>query len=482
MAKENRSLLLIFLSSLVLFSPSLFVFYTHDDFFHFRISEITSFTSIISFFNFKTAPFGWGYYRPLSTQVFYALGIYVFSFNGLGMHIILFALFACTLLGVYKLSLLLTRDKCVSLATTFLYATSATHFGHLYFLATQELFVGPLVIFCVYFFAYYLLKPFPKYALASLGLFLLSLGSKESAVVAPFLCALTFGYIYFQRRLKARKLKLTVISVTFVILLALYSFFHLRYYGVEVGKSYEIYLGINNIANNYFWYFSWSLNIPEMFLDYVGPGLIVNPRLFLTPSGMVIPTISLFAIEILLLALFTYLALKKIKREEVVKYLFGVLWFLIALLPVVFFSFHKFPFYLTVPLFGVVLLIAYILPKNAIFRNSFLIVWFLISLFTTKLTEKTHWVTQGARIAKNVYVYFRDRKETEIAKNVVFYDTKQDEELAPWYPSSTLKNVLSNDNFFVVFFPNITGTSFLREKPITNPDSTQVIESRQFIY
>ena len=133
-------LVAVMLVAFILYFPSLFSFFTHDDFFHLKISQVASIKEFLNFFNLLHAPEGWGFYRPITTQVFYFLGRTVFNLIPFWMHTLSFVVFFLIIFLVYRLALIITKKETVAILTALFYATSATHFGHLYFLgAFQEL-------------------------------------------------------------------------------------------------------------------------------------------------------------------------------------------------------------------------------------------------------------------------------------------------------------------------------------------------------
>jgi len=123
-----------------------------------------------------------------------------------------------------------------------------------------------------------------------------------------------------------------------------------------------------------------------MFVDFFGPGLHVNPNLFLYWSLQVIPILILFISECVLLI---YMFIKTRNSKKYIILLFGGLWFLITLLPVAFLPIHKFSYYLTLPLVGMVILISYLVSyQKKIIGCLFCGVWFAISLVNLNLAYK----------------------------------------------------------------------------------------------
>jgi hypothetical protein len=84
----------------------------------------------------------------------------------------------------------------------------------------------------------------------------------------------------------------------------------------------------------------------------------------------------------------------------------------------------------------------------------FILCWLITSYLTLSLTRTTNWITTGANTAKRVYDYFAINQNKYLGKTIVFYDTPADSGL-PWSPTQVVKVVLSGNNFFYVFFPQL---------------------------
>ena len=418
----NKKLFFVYVLSFLLFFPSLFIFYTHDDFFLLKISKAESLGEFINFFNFTQGPEGLGVYRPLTTQIFYFLSNLVFNLNPMALHIISFVTFFFVIYLVYKLVKMLVKNDSVALFAAFLYATSATHYGHLYYLATyQELGMAVFCLLSVVFFIKFARDGSIENYFYSLIAYVLALLSKETAIVTSGILVLVYGFLRFKEK-KVISIKKCILALLgFVGILLIYSYFHFFLYGLAQGESY-IWDFSQRVINTLAWYGLWSLNLPEMLIDFVGPGLRFNPNLFRFWSNEIKPIFLLFGVAII--SIF-YLVLKignKLKKIDFQIIIFSLIWFVLTLIPVLFLPLHKFTYYLTLPLVGVVLVISHLIEKankTNIFILVFASVWILLSIFTLKLTIETHWISQGAEVAKNAHTYF---SEQGAGKNIIFVE------------------------------------------------------------
>lgn len=471
---KYKYLLLTFLISFILFYPSLFGFYTNDDFYHLKISHATSVHEFINFFNLVEGSSGQLLYRPLTTHVFYFLGWGLFNLNPIGLHIVSFVLLFIVIYCVYKLAFLISENEKIAVISAFLYAVSATHFGHLYYLAT-EIVLGAVFFSTVIFFTKYIKSKSRGYLILSIFFFALSLLAKENSVVLPAVFVLLYAYFQITKKTKIKVTKFLLSLIPFAIILIIYMYFHFFYYGFVSGDSYLWNLSPIKALNTILWYGLWSFNLPEMLVDFIGPGLNVNPDLLKYWGDQIIPILVLFVTQLCILfyAIFKSRILSR-KYES----LFCIGWFLITLSPILFLPLHKFTFYLTLPLFGVVLLLSYLFEKCKSFvLVLFCVVWTATSLLTLNLTRQTNWITQGEAIARRVYDYVNVNKTSLEDKTVVFYDTEEDNKL-PFSPTETVKNTLSDNNFFEVFYDG-------KIKAIYDSSSAQkdssMIRSRMFI-
>ncbi|HAU65307.1 MAG: hypothetical protein UU02_C0045G0004 [Candidatus Woesebacteria bacterium GW2011_GWA1_40_43] len=456
--KRNWQLLSAFLISLVMFFPSLFKFYTHDDFYFLKIANTHSISGFLNFFNLVKDTEGIGVYRPLTLRVYYFLGSNLFNFNPIPLRIISFITFFAIIFLVGKLAKLLTGNAKIGVLSSFLYAVSVTHFGQLYYIgAFQELFLTMLFLASVIFFVKYEIDTKAKHSSRNLILsflfFILTLMSKETGVVLPVIFVLTHFYLKITRQAKVSIKKLMFFLLPYAATLIIYLTLHFFSFGLIKGDSYVWDFSIKRAVNTAVWYFLWSLNLPEMLIDFIGPGIHLNPNLLKYWSKDIVPIFVLFVIQTSL-AVYAFFKSKILKNTHVI--LFSISWFLVTLSPIVFLPLHKFTYYLTLPLIGVVFLLSYmflnIKSKTSIL---FCIVWLSVSAVSLRLTVETNWITRGVDTSKRVYTYFEENRLALASKNIVFVDTPEDETL-PWSPTETLKTVLSGNNFFEVFYPDLS--------------------------
>lgn len=473
-------ILIIFLATLLYF-PSIFNFYSHDDFFHLTISKADSFGKFFNFFNILSSPSGFGFYRPLTTQVFYFLSHSIFNLNPMPLHLISFLVFFTVVFMVFKLAYELLEDKKAALLATFFYAVSATHFGHLYYLgAFQELGLAFFFFLSVWGFVKFLKQPARRYYFLSLAAFIGALLSKEFAVMLPVVLLLASVFLKLQRRLDIPFRKLIILLIPFASLLVIYLYLHIFHYGLAQGDSY-LWEFSSRVFNTLFWYVVWSLGLPEMLVDFIGPGLKPVPNLFINYGREMTPIFALFFIILLQLLFAALKHLRRTNLKQTAFYAIFPIWFIATLLPVLFLPWHKFTYELTVPLFGAVSFMSLLVTKMGGWQKSVFIAAYLsLSILTVSLTSRTHWITQGGQAAENVKKYLDQNSLFADNEQILFYDTPQDANL-PWKPSSQLKTALSNDNFFKVFYQRRIKVLYGESADVNVENNLLELEARQFL-
>ena len=486
---KYKYLFLTCLASLAIFYKSLFVFFTNDDFFFLKISNVNGVSEFFNFFNLFKGPDGFGMYRPLTTQVFYFMAQKLLGTNPLYLHVISFLTFFGIIFLVYKLVFELclthlTKDESIKIAniTAFLYAVSATHFGQLYYSSVfQELGVTLFVLLSC-------LSYVKQKNLLSFAFFILALMSKETAVVTPALLFIIYLFQKFNGGKVANLKKMLLQLFPYLLTLAIYLLLRFCFYGFATGDSYVWDFSIKKFINTTAWYLAWALNLPESLVDFVGPGIKINANLFLYWGKQVTPILISFIIQcILLVIILVKVILEKSDKEKKGRDLvstFCIAWFALGLLPVVFLPLHKFTFYLTLPLIGLTFRIAYLLvtskSKN-IFVILFLLVWTTTSVLTLRFTYDTNWISQSEIISAKVNSYFVTNKDSLRGKEIYFIDTSKDSNL-PWSPTRTVMTILSNKNYFSVFYPDMAEkVNYVTSGKIQANENIKIIESRQFI-
>ena len=452
----------IIFCSLLIFSPALFNFFSSDDWFHLRISQIGNLHEFFDFFSFLPNQHSATFYRPLSTQVFFFIFQKLFGLNAGPYYLFVFLVFGFSLWLVYRLARIVFKNKKQSLLALVFYAFSVTHFTRLYFLsAFQEILMTVFVLSAV---LTYFKKPSWKTNLLTSFFFILALLSKETAVVLPLILIL---FDWFNDCFRPKRL------IPILLILFPYLYFRFFHFGQVSGDSYLWDFSVRKFLNTFFWYALWSFGAPELLVDYVSGGLRILPRFFSDFPFWSKIVLSLIGSTLTSFAILFVANLKKVKVKKVLLFL-GI--FFLALLPVLFLPRHKFTLELTLPMVSFSFLLAEIcLTKHSWLTTVFISLYIILNLSMNRLTYQTHYTVSRSQIAKKVYHYFI-RNYPQYPEGCYFEFTN-DQEVGNkiWGVSKQVAFAVGDDNFFQVLYHNQKVKVFYQDLPEERPKDKQVI-------
>jgi len=366
----------LFASSLILilafwFKSSFFTYFSQDDFFRFKMSQANTFSQVARFFSFKNSHL-YGFYRPISINLYSFLGLKIFGLNPFYYHTFNFAVFGATVYLVYLIALNFFGDKKKAFYTLIFYGFSACHLTALSYLPNVE----EVIVSFFYFLTVYLYLKKNRFALFS---FVLALLSRETAITLPFVLV---GIEFFRQRKWVRVLP-------YFLLLFTYGFLRYFFHLFPDRSVYQVTLALNKIVNNGIWFFAWALGFPESLVDFVGPGIKLNPSFFKVSPPL--PHLILGSGLIFSLWFGLQTATSFLKEKQKSKIIAFFLWFGVTLLPFLPLISHKFAYYLEIPFFGIACLMSLVLTSNKV--KAFVSVGFYIflSFLTIRYYELTYW-------------------------------------------------------------------------------------------
>ncbi|PIP33127.1 hypothetical protein COV53_04505 [Candidatus Gottesmanbacteria bacterium CG11_big_fil_rev_8_21_14_0_20_37_11] len=419
---NNINIFLIVFFCFILFFPGFTTYFYQDDFIHLSYSQ--SFRQIVESFNILNKA-SYPYYRPISTQLYFYIGKLIFGFNPLGYHIINFILFILNIILVNRLVKLLTNNHVISLLSCVFFAINSTHIAPLFSAANvQELFFVLFGLLTVDNYIRWLkFNKIINYHFSILFL-VFALMSKETAIILPGILFITNIYT---RKINLRKLFkdfIPYLLISFIYLIGHY------FYGYPTSPSYKMIIGVKNI-NILFWYLLWSLSTPNILIDFVGPGLKLN-HVFLevakTNGWTYFIFFPLFVISFIFVLISVLLIqIRKNIFTDTKLIVFGILWFIIGLLPLIVFPLHRLATEQSFSLIGLSLILGLIIYKginNKILLKAIsvlsLIVYLIVATNSIYLARRTHWVINSAEKAKNVVVFFKNNY-SDIPKDTIVY-------------------------------------------------------------
>lgn len=455
--------------ALVAYSQAFSHFFFEDDFFHIVLSRGQT---IAEAFNiFQPAARDYFIYRPLTTQLFWKVGESLFGLNPLPFNIINFVFYLVNIFLVFKLAKLITKSTILGTLAAIFYGLSGSHFYRLFFLSTFQDTVLATLFFLTSIF--YLRKS--NWAFLT---FILALTAKETAVTIP---GVLFLYdIFLQRRFQKKIIVFGVLSVVYFLL-------HKLFFGFYTGGIYAYDFHPVKVISNYWWYFLWSLGLPEPFVNVrLYKAYLLDPATLQMLGSVGVWNLALFTlIPISLIAAAVNWLRKKAHWTEV---LVGGGIFVCLLLPVAFFPFHKFAINLAAALFGVSLVVAIFLrsmPKWYWGLYALLLTVFLA--FTVNYNYGHHWTNRRGLIANKVISYLQMRYPQGLEGKTLYFrnDLSKacDEESLGQQSSSEIAFAMAYEDGFKVFYPN--DNFFVFYQDLDNNahcnSTVETIDSRQLL-
>lgn len=457
------SFLIIFALTLFLFLPSLNYYFFQDDWFVLNWATTGSLSSLLGL---RTDII---YYRPISMPLFFVINYKLFGLNPLPYHILVFAIFFALVVSIYLLLKALVENRRVALFIAFLYATWPIHFMGLSWLSTTSYILGPFFIVLTYFsFIKYLRHKKRFFYLISFSLFLLALGSSEFAIILPIIILIwglfTDGKNYFKN------------LWPFFLICLLYLILRVFIFPAPVKDQYQIQFN-SQVINNLSWYIAWFFGFPESFKDRIFPNFAAQSlRNLIQFWSISVPTILFFLICIkLIVGSF---------RKNFKAIVFGFLWLIIGLSPVILFTNHAYTGYLSFAGIGVLYLLAIsLMNQKPIWWGIVAILWMIISINNLQFTYSTHWVKNEQAISK-AYISYTKQKIKNPLDNAVFIFRPANENFARYNNFTLVENedttklALSDQNAVQVIYKNATLKSLFRayHQKVELPKDTPVFD------
>jgi hypothetical protein len=375
--------------------------FSQDDWYFLRISQATSVSDVLRFFNPFTQS-GFAFYRPLSTQLYY----YLLGSTPWAMHLAMLILHFLNALLVAKLVRRLGKSETVATTVALLYGISAVHFLSLFYIAaTQQLLAAffSLLTLCTFLEDRVTWRNLAQSAM----LFALAVLSKETALmtplIAPILILLRDGYPQRQRdwpRLFGRLLPVLGVTGLYVIMRIL------SFQGVQ--SEYHLMLNLS-ILTNYRWYSLFAVGFPEELVRFGLPRMMIDFGRFASQFGWRGVALILGGGIVwlrLLVAIVTGLGTRGPRKAATLAYL---LWFIISLLPVVMLRDHLYPHYLDLGLVPLLLLL--IENTRAPWRPLIIGLMVAMSWLAIWVSLDVHWTIGRATYATKIQEYLAAHRD-----------------------------------------------------------------------
>jgi len=389
-------------------------YFYFDDFVFLERSKIEHPSDVINFFSIELNKYGLKEknhsYRPLSTNFYFGFLRYFFGLNSIYYHISNFIFLVLNSFLVFYLLNLLGIQRNSSAIVAFLYSICALNFeSQLWLSVIQDLSVTFFLLLSIITYIVWKERKSNLLYFLSVTFYFLAILSKEMAVTLPVLL-LIHDYLFSSKT----RLGKTKPIIPYILITILYLVFRSIYFIYPAEGSYAIKIG-SFVFTFLAKYISWSINALLLFNNILS--------------------------YIFLIALFFFFIIKSGAKGRNY-YLFGIMWFLVSLTPVLFLPNHIYKYYLIFPVIGFLLCLAKLMEDINRYiqynRGRIIIVITFVTLF---------YAISYSRFMETAH---RMGHRTESFKRIVQYIKDQ-------YP-----DVPDYTNFFFVFPPGFPSYAFLK--------------------
>ena len=400
-------------------------YFFQDDFYFLRLSHANNLFDFLKFFSPWNQQ-GFSCFRPLGTQVHFFIGNLVGGEKSyLVLRAISFLFHFFNFLLIFKIIEKVSRKRRSAFILSALYLFAPLHFLSLYYIAA---FQQILAAFWQFLGLYFYLNKKKK---AVYFCFIFALLSKETAIVYPALLFL-FSLIG-QKEMNFKKAFCQIKKeffywLSFALLIIFYGLLRWSSFSQNLGSEYELSLSMRTFLSSARWYLIWLLGAPETIISYAGRGFAFNWFSFVKDAkilGYLFTGTFLAEVVLLCLILVRLISLGK-GRKKILSFLvwFGV-WFIVSLLSVSFFPYHRYSHYLDMAFFAFLLIVARMMSKKSGVLLAILAgVFILNGYFAIGIDFKLHWAPARSKIAAKYYQFFKNEKICENKQGIYFVDTQ----------------------------------------------------------
>ncbi|OGD95805.1 hypothetical protein A3A48_00665 [Candidatus Curtissbacteria bacterium RIFCSPLOWO2_01_FULL_37_9] len=408
---------IIILMNLLLYRSSLNYYFFQDDFYEIKIAKANNFYEFISFFKFLENRSS---YRPIGLQTYYFVSSSFFGFNPIGFRIITFGLLISSFVLIYKLFKKIAHNKQVGFVTASFWILSSVHFMSITWIAAAWNIIGTFFfILTSILFVNFCENKNIKFYILTLFTFLLTLCSFEFFVSWPVI----FAFYYFL--IKRNSLRQTLmIFLPFIVFSLTYMFLRKSYASLPQIFEYNIALNIESLKL-LFWYFLWSLNVPEEFKKQVITNILIFNKTFFREFWPLVVKSFVGVLMITIIGIILPLTLALIRKTKINYRIisFAIIWFVSAISPVLILPNHYFSMYATLASIGIYFLIAYLTNNywRTIIILFLLIIWLGMSYTTISFYKDNSWMIESQRFSKEFANRITERFPTLPPNAIVVY-------------------------------------------------------------
>lgn len=416
MLKKIFPFLLIILFTILLYYPALNTYFSHDDFFHFKVSQAGDKPGgYLYFLGFHPyAERGIAFYRPLFREYLYGPFYTLFGLNHFPFRTLSFTIHFINIYLVYCLLHRLFKSKPIAFIVAFFFAITAANVATLYYLAggIQTQGATLFILLSLIFFLRHQINKTRYSAWLPFATFIFGISCHEQAAIVPILLA---GIVLIQNKTES-KLKGIVKLWPYFLITYVYLFLNVKVIGYSSSETqYQMVINLKTTLQTFLWYSVWAIGLPETFVDFLLPGFKLNPNLMKYWGDYYRIIFPVFFVSLSIIIYLTLLLLIKDRGKIFNKrFIFLLFWFPLGILPFLFLPSHKSTHYLypSLPAFwgilGYLIINAY--QKFVRHKNNkikpliaiLLIALTLLSATSAILGRSTYWAAQRGKLASNL--------------------------------------------------------------------------------
>lgn len=400
-------------------------FFFQDDWYHIYQIQNKSFPEVLSYFNLwqKNTLDPLNFYRPLSTKLYFFIFYKIYGLNPLPYFLNNAIVFIISVFFFSRLAKKFVGDTGATVATLF-YSFSLVNFTFFsYITKIEDLLFALFTFTAIYSFSLGKDK-------WSLLCFIAALFCRESALIIPIWLII---YLAMWKNLPFKKIMVQIFAFLFITLIYL----PLRIFTYGWPRDNHVYLiefG-GHIFQNLFKYLQWNLNLTGLL------GLT-------TTLGLLNKVVVLVFLLLGVLSIF-HLVWKKQPGKII---LLGIAWWLIFLLPILFFRQHRDPWNLVVASGGLSIILAKLWQfYSRVWRIVFFGLYLLLFFFGLNFYSQKHWTVERANLVKKTknLVFSQCQKAIITFSSHDHYPLKELE--YSWYYDLGPKILCKNANLKVVY-------------------------------
>jgi hypothetical protein len=208
-------------------------------------------------------------------------------------------------------------------------------------------------------------------------------------------------------------------------------------------------------AKALFWYLLWSFNIPEEFKKQIVNNLLIfNPKFFSEYYPLILKTFIGFFLTILIGFIVPIIKILKRKMKVNHKFItFSFIWFIIAILPVLFLPNHTFSMYLTLPCIGIYFLITYFVLNYGVKKLviPLILIWLATSFTTLSFYRVNSWMIEAQRFTKEFSIQVKKQFPRLPQNSILLYQLNDNRHIQALDGENALRAIYGDSTLSIYY-------------------------------